>query len=324
MRLTENLGIAFEGCKPNGEGFVLKAQEAVAWIAADKQNSEVIFPFLIGNDITSTPEGAPSRWIIDFNNRPEDEARRYSLPYERVREQVRPERQKNNRKAYRDYWWLYAEKRPGLRRAITGLPEVLALTITSKTVMPVRTTTDKVFGNTIDVFAMSSFADLAVLSSSLHQMWAIKYGYSMRKDPRYSPSEVFETFPRPTPTERLTEAGRTLDSERREIMLRRQLGLTKLYNLINDPDIADAADADVARMREIHVDLDQAVTDAYGWSDVQLDHGFHTYRQMQRWTVNPATRVKILDRLLAENLKRAEAQGEAPPPGDDEEEGGGE
>jgi hypothetical protein len=141
----------------------------------------------------------------------------------------------------------------------------------------------------------------------------------MRNDPRYAPSDVFETFPRPEPTEWLAETGETLDTERREIMLRRKLGLTKLYNLVNDPDIADSADADVARMREIHVQLDQAVMDAYGWSDVPLDHGFQTYRQMLRWTVNPAARVEILDRLLVENLRRAEAQGEAPPPADDEE-----
>ena len=102
----------------------------------------------------------------------------------------------------------------------------------------------------------------------MHQMWAIKYGGGMRNDPRYAPSDVFETFPRPEPTERLTEIGRTLDTERREIMLRRQLGLTKLYNLVNDPDIADSADADIARMREIHVELDRAVMDAYGWGDV--------------------------------------------------------
>ena len=50
------------------------------------------------------------------------------------------------------------------------------------------------------------------------------------------------------------------------------------------------------------------------------EHGFHAYRQMRRWTVSPAARVEILDRLLAENLRRAEAQGEAAPPTDDEEE----
>ena len=88
-------------------------------------------------------------------------------------------------------------------------------------------------------------------------------------------------------------------------MLRRDLGLTKLYNLVNDPQITDASDPDVARMRAIHVELDEAVMDAYGWSDIPLDHGFHTYRQMERWTVSPAARVEILDRLLEENHRRA-------------------
>ena len=61
-------------------------------------------------------------------------------------------------------------------------------------------------------------------------------------------------------------------------------------------------------MRQIHVELDEAVMDAYGWADVPLEHGFHTYRQMTRWTVSPAARVEILDRLLEENLRRAAAQ----------------
>lgn len=60
--------------------------------------------------------------------------------------------------------------------------------------------------------------------------------------------------------------------------------------------------------------------DSYGWGDVTLDHGFHTYRQMTRWTVSPAARVEILDRLLEENHRRAALQGEtAPAPTEDEE-----
>ena len=50
---------------------------------------------------------------------------------------------------------------------------------------------------------------------------------------------------------------------------------------------------------------DQAVLDAYGWSEIRLDHGFHSYRQMERWTVSPAARVEIVDRLLAENHRRS-------------------
>ena len=186
--------------------------------------------------------------------------------------------------------------------------------------MPARVPTGQVFSDSMVVFASDSFNDQSVLSSSLHQTWAIKYGSGMRNDPRYTPSDVFETYPRPEPTPNLGGVGRTLDVERREIMLRRELGLTKLYNLINDPDISDASDPDVARMRGIHVELDHAVMSAYGWDDVQLDHGFHNYRQMTRWTVSPAARVEILDRLLEENHRRAALQGDGPGAPDDQEE----
>ena len=127
----------------------------------------------------------------------------------------------------------------------------------------------------------------------------------MKNDPRYTPSDVFETFPRPADTPELEAIGRTLDTERRDIMLRRQLGLTKLYNLVNDPDLPSEADRDVARLREIHEKLDHVVMDAYGWSDVPLNHGFYEYRKMTRWTVCPEARVEILDRLLEENHRRA-------------------
>ena len=186
--------------------------------------------------------------------------------------------------------------------------------------MPLRVPTKQVFTHGLIVFATDSFVDQAVLSSSQHQMWAIKYGSGLRTDPRYTPSNVFETFPRPEPNDRLAETGQTLDTERREIMLRRDLGLTKFYNLVNDQDVTDSSDPDVARLRQIHVELDHAVMDAYGWSDLPLDHGFHTYRQMRRWTVSPAARVEILDRLLEENHRRAAAQGEAPPPAEGEDE----
>jgi hypothetical protein len=321
-RLLENTRCAFIGCNVLGMGFTLDPAEAERWIDEDPRYKEVLFPFINGEDLNSLPDLTAPRWVIDFNDRSEADAANYALPYEQVRALVKPQRERGSGQWRNRPWWLFERPRPRMRKAIAKLNEILVLTRHSRAVMPVRIHTGCVPSDATVVFAIDSFADQAVLSSSLHQIWAIKYGSGMRNDPRYTPSDVFETFPRPELTELLGEAGRILDTERREIMLRRDLGLTKLYNLVNDPDVADSADPDVARMREIHVELDQAVMDAYGWGDVPLEHGFHTYRQMLRWTVSPTARVEILDRLLAENLKRAEAQGEAPPPGDDEDERG--
>jgi hypothetical protein len=308
IRLTENAGVAFQGCIVLGMGFVLDVTEAQEWIATDPRNAEVLFPYLNGEDLNQRPDSSASRWVIDFNDRTETEAAKYSLPYARIREHVKPERMRNNRKVYRDYWWQYAEKRPAMRKAIAELDEVLAIARVSKSVMAVRMSTKQVFHEKLVVFASDSHALQAIVSSSVHQLWAIKYGTTMRMDPTYTPDLVFGSLPRPKISDRLDAAGRTLDEERREIMLRRDLGLTELYNLVNDPDLPDSADSDVARLREIHVELDHAVLNSYGWSDIEPAHDFHTYRQVTRWTVSPAARVELLDRLLEENHRRAENQ----------------
>jgi len=282
---------------------------AEKWIAADPRNAEVLFPYLNGDDLNSRPDSSASRWVIDFGEMADDDARSFKLPWMQVQERVWPERKAKNAKKYPRMvfeWWKFWNARPVLRKTIADLPEVLVIARVSKTVMPVRVATGQVMSDQIVVFATASYSDQAVLSSSLHQLWAITYGSGLRNDPRYTPSDVFETFARPAPNDSLMNVGVTLDTVRREMMLRRNLGLTGLYNRVNDPDVTDGADTDIAHLREIHVALDQAVLAAYGWNDVSPNYGFHTYRQMTRWTVSPSARAEILDRLLEENHRRAE------------------
>ena len=318
-RLHENVGIAFIGCYVLGKGFILEPEEAQAWIADDPRNAEVLFPYLNGEDLNSRPDASASRWVIDFNDWSESMASNYVVPYGRVLDAVKPERTRIGangkfvlRKPLPQRWWQYADKRPGMRKAIADLDEVLVIALVSKTVMLLRVRTGQVFSHARGIFASDSFALQTVLSSSLHQMWAITYGSTLETRVRYVPTDVFETFPRPHLTETsehdLEVIGRTLDEERRDIMLRRELGLTKLYNRVNDPALADNVDSDIARLRQIHRELDEAVMAAYGWDDVPLDHGFHTYRKMTRWTISPAARVEVLDRLLALNHERAAAE----------------
>jgi hypothetical protein len=312
VKLAENASFAFIGCYVLGMGFVLEPEEAMAWIEEDSRNAEVLFPYLNGEDLNSRSDCSASRWVIDFNDRSLSAAASYELPFARVHEAVQPERKLNNRKVYRDYWWQYAEKRPAMRKATAELEAFLAIAQTSKTMMAVRVPAGPIPSHTVVVFATQDFADQALLSSNHHQVWAITYGAKMRNDPRYTPSDVFETFPRPKSTKWLNRIGRTLDAERREIMLSRGIGLTALYNLINDSAVTNDSDPEISRMRGIHVELDEAVLHAYGWSDISLDHSFYTYRQVKRWTVSPAARVEILDRLLEENHRRAALEAAEP------------
>jgi hypothetical protein len=106
-------------------------------------------------------------------------------------------------------------------------------------------------------------------------------------------------------TQRMRDLGGRLDVYRRELMLARQTGLTKTYNLVHDPRCVDA---DIAELRGIHRETDRAATLAYGWDDLDLNHGFQDTRQGVRYTVGPGTRQEILDRLLELNHERYAAE----------------
>ena len=84
-------------------------------------------------------------------------------------------------------------------------------------------------------------------------------------------------------------------------MQTRQEGLTKTYNRFHDPK---ETAADIQKLRELHVEMDEAVAAAYGWQDLKLQHGFHDTKQGLRYTISEAARREVLDRLLRLNHER--------------------
>jgi len=84
-------------------------------------------------------------------------------------------------------------------------------------------------------------------------------------------------------------------------MLARQEGLTQTHNRLHDPG---EVTEDIARLRALHVEMDEAVAAAYGWADLDLGHGFHETRQGVRFTISEAARREVLTRLLALNHER--------------------
>lgn len=129
----------------------------------------------------------------------------------------------------------------------------------------------------------------------------------MKTDINYSPSDVFETFPFPHLTEEMRSLGDRLDTYRRDVMLSRQTGLTKTYNMVFDPTVTDS---DIQELRDIHRAIDEATVRAYGWEDRiesvgGLDHGFHLVGGREtRYTIGPAAQREILDSLLELNHER--------------------
>lgn len=107
----------------------------------------------------------------------------------------------------------------------------------------------------------------------------------------------------PSSAERVGEA---YHEHRRQTLLARQLGLTKTHNLFHNPQCADA---DIARLRELHAAMDCAVLACYGWTDLDAGHGFHANERGQtRYTISPAARRGILREETAQIFRTPTGQ----------------
>jgi hypothetical protein len=299
--LRENRSFAFMGSNVLGVGFTLTPDEKDQLIASDHRNAKVIQPYVIGRDLNQRPDCSASRWIINFQDWSLERAAEYPSCLEILTRLVKPQRDLVKKKNYREIWWQYAERCPGLYEAIKGQEHALAISLVGNAIMPVIVPTGQVFAHKCAVFAFEDLATLAILSSSAHSVWTIRYTSTMRTDINYSPSDVFATLPRPIPTGELEALGRQLDTTRRDLMLSRAWGLTKTYNRVHDPDVHEPA---IQELRDIHVAIDEAVMRAYGWDDLDLKIGHHPTKIGIRWTVSKEARFELLDRLLEENHRR--------------------
>lgn len=278
-RLAENGGLSFMGDTKVGP-FDIPEHMAREMLGEPnphgRPNGDVVRPWANGLDVTRRPRGM---WIIDFPPGTSlEEAAKYSGPFAHVEKWVKPERMRNARRAYADRWWIHAEPRPEMRRALASRPRYLATPNLTKYRFFVWLPNKVLPDHQLIVFARDDDYFFGVLHSRIHEVWALQQGTQLESRPRYTPTTCFETFPLPWPpgkepwgdplVEAISEAARELN-ELRERWLNPPAGdgvglseselkkrtLTNLYN--ERP----------ARLEHAHRKLDAAVCAAYGWPD---------------------------------------------------------
>ena len=333
--LAANEDLSFQGSNILGLGFTMSPEEAQELITRNPHNADVLFPYLNGQDLNSNPDQSSSRWVINFRDWPlertsrtgwflmsekeqkkalrsgrvpEDYPQPVAADYQDclaiVREKVYPERRKNRNKRTREHWWRFTRSCADLYATITPLQRVLVAVQTSKYLSMGFQSKGLVYSHMTVVLALEDEAQFAILNSSFHDAWARQYGSSMGNTLRYTPADVLETYPlaeAAVGNEELTKVGDTYHTLRRKIMLDRWEGLTATYNRFHDPDEAAIG---IARLRQLHVEMDNVVAAAYGWHDLDLGHDFHETQQGIRYTIHEEARREVLTRLLALNHER--------------------
>ena len=338
-RLRANAGKSFVGSYVLGMGFTFDdtdtkgvatpLAEMQRLIAANPRNAERIFPYIGGEEVNSSPTHAHHRYVINFGEMSEEDARDgWPALMAIVEDKVKPDRITKDAKKYPRMvheWWKYWNSRPELQAAIAGLERVLVISRVGQHAAIGFAQAAIVFSDSLIVFPFESYTPFGVLQSRAHEIWTRFFASSMKDDLRYTPSDCFETFPFPpgvldgaTASESLEAAGREYYEYRAALMVRNDEGLTKTYNRFHDPD---ERSPEIHTLRELHAAMDAAVLEAYGWHDLAAtarceflldyedDAGDETAKPTKkkkpwrlRWPDN--FRDEVLARLLELNAQR--------------------
>ena len=100
----------------------MKPEKADALGLGTIKNSERhIRDYRNGRDLTARPRGV---LVIDLFGLTEDEAKQaFPAVYQHVLDNVKPERDQNNREGYRRNWWIHGEPRRDMRFVLEcGMP----------------------------------------------------------------------------------------------------------------------------------------------------------------------------------------------------------
>lgn len=137
-QLLANEGKSFQGGIVLGMGFTFDDTSSDATSIAEMhrlieenpKNQECIFPYIGGQEVNSSPTHAYHRYVINFGEMSEEEAREYPDLMAIVEEKVKPERDKlklNNstQKRRREYWWQYGSTAKNLYNLIAHCDRVL-------------------------------------------------------------------------------------------------------------------------------------------------------------------------------------------------------
>lgn len=259
--LPANLGRSFQGSIPAGN-FYLEAEEAQALLVDNRAKySDVVRPYLIGDDITEDPRQAPRRFVIDFGFRSLEEAARYPEALRIVRERVKPERDRNRDRGFRERWWRFGRPRGEMREALGPLERYIAGNCQGKRFLFAWQDVSTCPSNLTNVFAFDDDYAMGILTSVVHQTWAHSEASTLRIDLRYTPTSCFETFPWPEPDdptrERIGVIAAELVAERQAITVSEGIGLTDFYNAVDE--------GAWEKVGELHRQLDLEVLAAYGF-----------------------------------------------------------
>jgi len=326
--LSYNSNRAYQGTILGNEGFKIEDADVRRLLQINGNNSTILAPFIGGNEVNRDPYYKPMCSVINFWDWGIELAENYAEALKLVELFTL-----KNKGKLQNNWWLHLRARPemydkiGNTFFISGNPECkskikkhlerVIVISTGATKYPSFTflPPNYIYSNKLCVIVDDRYSLFAILSSEIHSVWAWLQKTSMGADLYslvYAHGNIFYTFPFPEnihsehDCSQLSSLGKRFFNDRQAYMERTSTGLTSFYNKFHSKDCEDR---DVISLRLLQIELTNCTLTEYGWSDIDLEFGFHAVGYLPlknsiRFTISENARVEVLKRLLNLNHKQ--------------------
>jgi hypothetical protein len=280
---TNESGGCYQGQTHGHEGFLLDLQYAKVELLDHPEFSNVLFPFLIANELIGGRSSKPRRYVIDFHKCNIFEARKYKDLFSIVEKRVLPDRKiaaekekernddaiKKNAKAkinkhhsnFLNHWWILSYPREEMIEKLEKMNRFIACgQVTKRPIFEFIST--KIRPNAaLVVFSYDDDYSFGILQSHIHGIWFKERCSTLKSDFRYTSNTVFDSFPWPqSPSDKAVKdvaaASVELRKIRNELRKKHNQSLRDIYRLLEQPGKND--------LRDAHEALDLAVRAAYG------------------------------------------------------------
>lgn len=273
----------YQGQTNGHKGFLLNKVDAEILISEQKLYKDVLYPFLIGDELLGNKGSMPKRYVIDFRGKDVFEAQKYTSLYDHVFKLVYPDKKKkaeeqirkneaaktvnssvrlnHHHEGFFKKWWKLSYDRSELMDILSKKKRYIACSRTTKRPVFEFISTEIHPNDALSVFPMEDYYSFGILQSEIHWDWFTARCSTLKGDWRYTSESVFNSFPWPqiptkTQVKKIAELAKQLRMKRREIMDKNDCTLRDLYRTIESTPYNPIS--------EIQEKLDKAVREAYG------------------------------------------------------------
>lgn len=276
----------FQGQTHGHEGFLLSKNEALKILKKYPSYGKVLKPYLNGDELVSTFNSQPSRFVIDFTFYDVVQAAAFKELFQVVELLVLPERKlkakeqeeenskvrEKNHEAkvnlhhvnFLNNWWKLSYGREDLLNHMKDHKRYIACPQTLLRPTFEFFSTEINPSQSLYYFGFDDYYSFGIIQSQLHWEWLKTTGATLGDTYRYNTTKTWDTFPWPQkPTqkqvEKVAEAAKKLHYERTKTLTEHKMSLRDLYRLLEQPGKNP--------IKELHLTLDKAIIEAYGFAD---------------------------------------------------------